>query len=113
MSDQRTCENCGENPGDMPTELKTTVTLALTNRVLALEGALRRLADAAYPIADHERAYPAGSQDVVIEGRALGPDDGVYRVRVTQLRELSEACEQAEEAFWPTESADLAPELRG
>ena len=98
---------------DQPTEVRTTVTLALVNRIVALEEALRRLADAAYPIADHERAHPAGSQDKVIEGRALGPDDGVHRVTVPHLRELSEAIGQAEEAFWPTESADLAPELRG
>lgn len=92
-------------------EIPTTVALALVSRVHALSDALRRLADAAYPIADHERGYPEGAVDVVIEGKRLGPDDGVYRVTVQHLRELSEAIAQAEDAIWPDGASDLAPEL--
>ena len=92
-------------------EVNVTVALALVNRVHALEEALRRLADAGYPIADHERGYPAGSVDVVLDGKRIGPDDGVHRVTVTHLRELGEAIVQAEEAFWPTDTVDLAPDV--
>lgn len=86
-------------------DLTLTVDLALLTRVRVLEDAVRRLCDAAYTIADHARAYDPG--DVVLEGRRLGSDDGLYPVGESDLRELAEAIAEGEEAFLPEGSGEL------